>query len=174
MLSDDLPQIPMNNWDGLDADVQRVVRALEKKGFRRDMAEDLAHEAMLKLLRKVKKGEPVHKRKAWLIRTGHNEGLDKVKQSRRLVSLDAHGYHVDPKKQPCEQACASETAEMIGVVLKLLPEDLRTVFMLSIEKCKYKRIREITGLTRAQARSRIDKAKTILKSRLRHLQVPPD
>jgi RNA polymerase sigma-70 factor, ECF subfamily len=133
-------------------------------------AEDAAQETFLRVLRYNAKLNQVEDPKPWLARIAWRVAVDRSKQ-RGEVSLD------DPDRTTAEPASAEATADetaagaQLGAALEkliaALPEKLREPLILStLEEMTPHEVGATLGINEAAVRSRVFRARQILKQKL--------
>ena len=136
-------------------------------------AEDATQETFLRVLRYSSKLDAVEDPKTWLARIAWRVAVDRNKQHgrRREIPLENPG-------QPPMDVASSETAAdervqgvQVGAVLEklieALPEKLRQPLILStIEEMSPREVAAVLGINEAAVRSRVFRARQILKEKL--------
>ena len=138
-------------------------------------AEDATQETFLRVLRYSSKLDAVEEPKTWLARIAWRVAVDrnKKREHTREITLD------DPEKSIAEiapsEASADETlhgARIEGVLERLiaaLPAKLREPLILStIEEMSPREVGVALGINEAAVRSRVFRARQILKDKLAH------
>lgn len=163
-----------------DEAIERLVREHSRLVYRiaysvlrrHHEAEDATQETFLRVLRYSSKLAAVEDPKTWLARIAWRVAVDRVRKIRKQeFALD------DPDKPPPELASGDASAEeaveggRLGEVLQkliaALPEKLRAPLILSaIEEMSPKEVAATLNLNEAAVRSRIFRARHILKEKL--------
>jgi len=114
--------------------------------------------------------------KAWLLRIVTNCSYDQLRVKQRrpttpiddLVEDDEHSTLVeDPGERPEEHVERMELGSAIQAALSLLPEEQRTVLVLSdIEGLSYEEIAEVTLVSLGTVKSRLSRARAKLRDYL--------
>ncbi len=136
-------------------------------------AEDATQETFLRVLRYKSKLAQVENTKTWLARIAWRVAVDRSKQSgrKREVALE------DPEQPVVEAASTSDTADQtvqgrqVSAVLERLieglPEKLRQPLILStLEEMSPREIGATLGINEAAVRSRVFRARHILREKL--------
>jgi len=132
-------------------------------------AEDATQEAFLRVLRYRKRLEEARDRRSWVARIAWRVAGERRKKN-RYIGLDEAGGRAE-QLRPSENA--EETLlgkEMVAVLQRLiagLPEKLRAPLTLStVEEISSADIAAVLGLNEAAVRSRLFRARQILKQKL--------
>lgn len=139
-------------------------------------AEDLVQEAFLKAYRFIHSFEPGSNAKAWLFQILKNAFInDYRKKSRRPQQVDFEDFN--EKNQLEKQSVSIDIgqdvyAHMIGdeitIALNRLPVDFRVAIILSdLEGFTYEEIAKITDIPIGTVRSRLFRARNLMKEQLR-------
>jgi RNA polymerase sigma-70 factor, ECF subfamily len=135
-------------------------------------AEDATQETFLRVLRYSSKLSSVADAKTWLARIAWRVAVDRSKHGRK------HEIPLEDSEKPCEEAVSAETPAddsvhgiQIGAVLErliaALPKKLREPLILStIEEMSPREVAATLGINEAAARSRVFRARQILKEKL--------
>src|ERR1035437_3765130 len=142
-----------------------------------EMAEDVMHEAFIKVFLNVDKlewkGEGSFK--AWIVRIMVNASIDALKKIKRIGVLS-----IDPIDDIAEDEELDDDNSLFGMVKELglgkeelmemlesLPETNRLVFNLyAIEQMKHKEIAQLLGIAEEASRARLKRARIQLKEKL--------
>lgn len=128
-------------------------------GLTADMAEEVAQEAFLRLVRKVAAEQAPTDPTAWLFRTTYNLAMDVHRRARRSIVADISASMLDP-----------ETEERITLWREVdqLPERQRAVLYLRYRAdLGFAAIASILGITEGGARTASSRAIKGLKERMR-------
>ena len=153
----------------------RLFNSLLRVVGSRDEAADVAQDAFLNAYRKIDSFRGDSAFYSWLFRIAMNVALSrKRKQKRDPASLDAGGDRTvdqDPTSEPSSRMELSEQQVAVRDALGKLSEEHRTVMVLKeIEGLKYEEIAEIVNCPVGTVRSRLSRARSELRERLkRHL-----
>ena len=153
---------------------QRLFRTLRAMVPNDSEAEDVLQEAYVQAFHHLAQFEGRAKFSTWLTRIAIHEALARQKRRRRFTSLD------DLEQQPAmaDQLQAHEptpeeratSAELRGVLLRAIdrmPESLRVVFMMrEVEGLDTEETAECLGLTTANVKVRLHRARALLRSGL--------
>jgi RNA polymerase sigma-70 factor (ECF subfamily) len=160
--------------------------ALRVVGDRRD-AEEVTQDVLMTVARKIGtfKGEAALT--SWMYRIAINAAYDRLR-ARRVrvddVSLDAvppvfdeMGRHVEPvadwSREIEDPVVAGEVRAALDRAIGSLPDDYRVVLVLrDIEELTTAEVAETLGLSVAAVKSRLHRARLVLREALRELLVP--
>jgi RNA polymerase sigma-70 factor, ECF subfamily len=142
-----------------------------------DDAAEALQDAFLSAYRGLKNFKAESTFSTWLYRVATNASLMKYRKRRDdHVSLEqSQSYQQDAEplaipdwsQQPLEELLDSETREVMEEGLRRLPEDLRTVFILRDEEGHSNaEVAEILDLSVAAVKSRLHRARIVLRDRL--------
>ncbi len=105
--------------------------------------------------------------KAFLFKIAYNNCIDIIRKAKRSATMDEV---VENNYSHSEQY--SDTLEIVNAAVNRLPENQKTVILLrDYEGYDYKSIGEITGMTEAQVKINIFRARQFLKSYLKDMQL---
>jgi RNA polymerase sigma-70 factor (ECF subfamily) len=165
-------------FDELVRRYENKVYRLAHKILREDEdAADVLQDTFLSAYRGLKNFKAESTFSTWLYRIATNASLMKVRKRRdNLVSLEQSQSPVpgaeplsiaDWHKQPVEDLMDTETREILQESVDQLPEDLRTVFLLrDDQELSNQEVAEILDLSVAAVKSRLHRARVILRDRL--------
>ncbi len=145
-------------------------------------ARDCAQEAMIRAYRAMGTYRNEAKLETWLYRIAYNICLDALRRKKRrqaesLEALSENGFMPEDKGQtPYSVLEQKERMAALKKGLNMLPEDMRTVLLLSqVEDMSYDKISEITDTPVGTVKSRINRARTKLKEiLLEHAELFPN
>ena len=145
-------------------------------------ARDCAQEAMIRAYRAMGTYRNEAKLETWLYRIAYNICLDALRRKKRrqaesLEALSENGFMPEDKGQtPYGALEQKERMAALKQGLNMLPEDMRTVLLLSqVEDMSYDKISEITDTPVGTVKSRINRARTKLKEiLLEHAELFPN
>jgi RNA polymerase sigma-70 factor (ECF subfamily) len=154
-----------------------VVKALCYLVGDRDEAEDLAQEVFIRAYRGLAAFKGSAAFSTWLYRIVHNVSASHYayrkakKRNAPLVSLDA-GEGGDgvpgPPAEPGDRAERDELREAIASAVRTLPDDMREFVVLrDMEDRSYEEISEIVGAPLGTVKSRIHRARLLLREKLK-------
>ena len=145
--------------DGLFRFVLKNIRDDEK-------ARDIVQETYTKVWVKVNE-VGYEKSKAYLYKTAYNTMIDMIRKEQKVTRLQDHH-----QSQQSQMNSYSDVQEVLNEALKVLPEIQRTVVLLrDYEGYAYHEIGEITGLSEAQVKVYIFRARTALKHYIQKLEL---
>ncbi|MEL3904883.1 MAG: RNA polymerase sigma factor [Treponemataceae bacterium] len=153
-----------------DSDFQRIyselMPVLFKVGYNivrtEDIAEDLCHDSLIKMVEKQMQFPSINDAKFWLIRVVKNASLNQVKRKGRERKAYAKAFKEDTRKADTgeEVFLKQETSEIVNNALDLLPEKLRIVLQLKeYGDLNYKEIGRILGITEGNVKVRVFRAR---------------
>ena len=155
---------------------QRVYNFAYRYNGRFDEAEDLTQEIFLKVYRTLHTYKPeLGAFETWMMRVGRNCIIDhyrKLKTERRQTdSLEGEHEQVAETKNrfasPAEVLDHRELSERVHAALLRLSEDLREVLILrDLEGFKYEEMAKILDIPIGTVRSRLHRARNLLKEKL--------
>jgi RNA polymerase sigma-70 factor, ECF subfamily len=139
-------------------------------------AEDATQETFLRVLRYSQKLAAVEDPKTWLARIAWRVAVDRSRQRgrKREISLeDDPGKHVTEIASvdaPADQALhGSQFSALLERLIAALPEKLRQPLILSaVEEMSPREVAATLGINEAAVRSRVFRARQILKEKLAH------
>jgi RNA polymerase sigma-70 factor, ECF subfamily len=167
------------NEDALEAIVREhaglVYRIAYSVSRNHHDAEDATQETFMRVLRYRRKIEDVNERKTWIARIAWHVALDQAKKSSAVpvsekVVGDAISQFRASGKSAEELAASHEMASVLNSLIAALPEPLRDAIRLStLEELLPGEIAKILETTEASVRSRLFRARQILKDRFKAL-----
>ena len=130
----------------------------------REQAEDVVQESFARVWEKVKTVD-FAKAKSYLFTTAHHAMIDEVRQRQRTSDIEELATFADPKGVPYP-----DVNEILHKALATLPEAQRNAVLLrDYEGYSYQEIGDITGMTEAQVKINIFRARTALKNKLKSI-----
>ena len=167
-------------------EVERAVRDHSRLVFQvaysvlrnRDEAEDAAQETFLRLLRYQGKLEQARNPRAFLARIAWNVAIDRIRKRKRLAEISLNESDEETAAEPVramrsrglspeQLAAATEMQALIGRLIETLPRKLRDAFTLStVEEMRSAEIAEILGIPEASVRTRLFRARGLLREKL--------
>jgi RNA polymerase sigma-70 factor (ECF subfamily) len=143
-----------------------------------DDARDAAQDAFVQAFEKLATFQGTAAFYSWLFRIAMNAAVTQKRRTRRKVgSIDASRDHggfepldSHPSSRPSHSLELSERQAEVRAALMELSEEFRTVLVLKeMEGLKYEEIAEIIGCPVGTVRSRIHRARSELREKLRSL-----
>ncbi len=123
-----------------------------------EVARDLVQESFMKLWEKRKEVESA-KSKSYLFTTGYHTMIDHIRKNSRNVAYETVEYREESYSRGY-----SDLKEVLNEAVDKLPEDQKSVVLLrDYEGYSYKEIAGITGLSEAQVKVYIYRARLFLK-----------
>ncbi len=143
-------------------------------------AQDLVQNTYLKAFRSMKNYAKGTNAKAWLFtilkNTFINEYRKLVRQPRKVDYDEVLNHHQEDDNHSSfssyvdlrEEMIESMMGDEVTIAISELPDDFRIVILLcDIEECSYEEIAEITQIPIGTVRSRLHRARNMLKEKLR-------
>ena len=136
-------------------------------------AEEVAQDAMMQAYAKLHTFRGSSSFYTWLYRIAFNMSVSRRRKERVRVSLDQLHEHagVDPPdnaERPDAVIERTERAEQVHAALGKLSEEFRTILVLrEIDDCDYDTISEMLNVPIGTVRSRLHRARSILRDHLR-------
>lgn len=143
-----------------------------------DDARDAAQDAFIQAFEKLSTFQGHSAFYSWLFRIAMNAALtQKRKRRRTITSIDrsakSRGVEISdphPNSAPAHAIEQSERQAQVRAALMSLPDEFRTVLVLKeMEGLKYEEIAEMVGCPVGTVRSRIHRARSELRQKLRSL-----
>jgi RNA polymerase sigma factor (sigma-70 family) len=135
-----------------------LYRFIVKNVKDKDLAKDIVQDTYEKLWRNHAEVDN-QKVKSWLFTTGYHTMIDRLRKENRQVQLPEHF------DQPGDDRSYKGLKEILNEALEKLPSIQKTVVLLrDYEGYNYEEIGEITGLTEAQVKVYIFRARVALKN----------
>ncbi len=130
----------------------------------REQAEDVVQESFARVWEKVKTID-FAKAKSYLFTTAHHAMIDEVRQRIQTSDLKEIATLSDPKGIPYP-----DVNDILHKTLATLPEAQRHALLLrDYEGYSYQEIGDITGMSEAQVKINIFRARTALKNKLKSI-----
>ena len=124
-----------------------------------DKAKDIVQESFIKLWDKVKEVS-FEKVRSYLFSTAYHTMIDAIRKDKRISYLD----DVSQEDMYYNEGGYNNAKEILNEAIKKLPDDQRAVLLLrDYEGYSYEEIGGITGLTVAQVKVYIYRARVFLK-----------
>jgi RNA polymerase sigma-70 factor (ECF subfamily) len=169
------------NEDALEAAVREHARLVYRIAYsvsrNHHDAEDATQETFMRVLRYRRKLDGIDDPKTWIARIAWRVAVEQAKR-RPAVSLnekkldDAISQLRVQGKSAEELAANNEIAEVLESLIAALPESLRDTMRLStVEELAPAEIAQVLESTEASVRSRLFRARQILKDKLKALEV---
>ena len=130
----------------------------------REEAEDVVQESFARVWEKLKTVD-FAKAKSYLFTTAHHAMIDQVRQRQRTSDIEEIATLADPKGIPYP-----DVNDILHKALATLPEAQRNALLLrDYEGYSYQEIGDITGMSEAQVKVNIFRARTALKNKLKSI-----
>ena len=131
----------------------------------REQAEDVVQESFARVWEKVENVE-FEKAKYYLFTTAHHAMIDEARLRQRFVSAEDY----TPAEEKTQAAPYPDVNDILHKALTTLPEAQRNALLLrDYEGYSYQEIGDITGMTEAQVKVNIFRARTALKNKLKSI-----
>ena len=131
----------------------------------REQAEDVVQESFARVWEKVKTVDYA-KAKSYLFTTAHHAMIDEVRQRQHFADIES--YPTDELKSTTSPY--PDVNDILQQALTTLPEAQRNALLLrDYEGYSYQEIGDITGMTEAQVKVNIFRARTALKNKLKSI-----
>ena len=135
-----------------------VYRFILKNIRNTDQAKDIVQDTFEKLWINVKNVN-AEKVKSYIFTTAYHTMIDSIRKNKRIVSFEQAD-----QSQHSTSRSYSDVGEILDKAIAKLPEDQRSVILLrDYEGYSYDEISEITGLSEAQVKVYIYRARVFLK-----------
>jgi RNA polymerase sigma-70 factor (ECF subfamily) len=142
--------------------MRRLVRGYESDP---DRQRDLLQEVHIELWRSLKGFDHRCSLRTWVYRVANNVGADHLAKRRKLSErlVDLETLSADPTAQAGEarERRREELAELQALIHRLAPLD-RQIILLYLEGDTAREIADVTGLTSANAATKIHRTKKLL------------
>ncbi len=155
----------------------RVIRSYIKDAAE---VEDIMQNTYLKAFEKLYQFKQSSSYSTWLIRIGINESLARLKEKNKIIDLYQKSSEIKqntvlevPDKtqmNPEKRIIRNEAKQLLEDAIDSLNTKYRTVYMLrEIEEMSINEISECLGVTKANVKVRLHRAKNMLKEKLYEL-----
>jgi len=164
-------------WQKFDEQYRpKILAHLRQMGVSVEDAEDIYHEALVKVLQRIDGFEPHGRFDRWLRRIAVNQCIDYLRRRRRspLSAWSEDALQIAAKDLgPSRQAQQSELRQKLDEAIASLPPRQRQIAQLRLrEEMKFGEIADVIGGNAASLKSMFGKAKKKLQSQLvAYLQV---
>ncbi len=158
----------------------RVFRLLHRMLGRRDEAEDMAQEVFVQIFKAVSTFRGESKLSTWIYRVSvnlcknrmkylsrrHADGEDELEPAAERAPLDeAKGVTFGDVAQPDHLVEGYQLERVVQICISELEPDFREVLILrDVEDLSYEELSEITGLPDGTVKSRLHRARSMLKA----------
>ena len=130
-----------------------------------ETAEDITHDSFLKLLTALRDGDTVRNPGAFVFRTARNRIIDYYRTRRSGEAYTETGDDLDERRR--DEVGRIEIASWMRGMVTTLPEPYRTTLTLTdIDRLPYSEVARRLGLTLSGVKSRVRRARTIMRERL--------
>jgi RNA polymerase sigma-70 factor (ECF subfamily) len=143
-----------------------IYRYCERMLVDKDAAEDATQDTFVKMTQNLDSLRDADSFLPWLIHIARNEVLMYLRRNRRKSTYDIEEIWDDTT--PFEKVVASETVEIVQLMLNKMKYEYREVLILrEYEQLTYAQIAEITGNSESSVKSRLFKARQSMVRRLK-------
>lgn len=150
----------------VDTHSDGVYRFILKNIRDTDKAKDIVQDTYEKLWINVKNVN-FEKVKSYIFTTAYHTMIDSIRKNKRIVNFEQADY-----TQYSTNQSYSDVGEILNKAIAKLPEDQRSVILLrDYEGYSYDEISEITGLSEAQVKVYIYRARVFLKEYIGSMSV---
>lgn len=152
-----------------DATAPMLVRVAYRIAGTEEAAEDIVHEAFIRLIEKRIPFPSLDDAKFWLIRVVKNGALNHAKRKGREVKAYERWWRGErtETEAPETEVLRGESREELRASLDKLPENLRSVLILKeYGGMNYKEIGRVLGISEGNVKVRAFRAREALLSRL--------
>jgi len=160
---------------------QRIYNLSYRYMARREEAEDLTQEILIRVYQNLKSYRPeAGSFQNWILRVARNQIIDRYRQVRRYPRMDGseelEGSNIQDDKIPNPHRAAeqSESARILHEALQALPPELKeAVILRDIEAMPYQEIADLLSVPEGTVKSRINRGRLELSKVLtrRHAQL---
>jgi RNA polymerase sigma-70 factor (ECF subfamily) len=168
------------NEDALEAIVREYARLVYRIAYsvlrNHHDAEDATQETFVRLLRYKRKLEGIQDHKAWIAKIAWRVAIERGKRqpdiSMSEIEVRAAASHMASQLSSAEEnALGNELSALLATLISALPEPLRDALRLSsVEGLSPAEIAQVLGSSESTVRSRIFRARQILKEKLAALE----
>jgi RNA polymerase sigma-70 factor (ECF subfamily) len=168
------------NEDALEAIVREYARLVYRIAYsvlrNHHDAEDATQETFVRLLRYKRKLEGIQDHKAWIAKIAWRVAIERGKRqpviSMSEIEVRAAASHMVSQLSSAEEnALGNELSALLATLISALPEPLRDALRLSsVEGLSPAEIAQVLGSSESYVRSRIFRARQILKEKLAALE----
>ena len=132
------------------------------------LADDLTQEAITKGVVKKEQLADINKLSAWMFRILHNCWMEYLRKYRPSLDIDNDEYVSD--REPERDFNQSQIVRSVRHAIEKLPMGQRQVITLvDLEEHRYAEVAEILGIPVGTVMSRLNRARSTLKTQLSHL-----
>ena len=126
-----------------------------------ELAKDITQEVLLKMYKSCCSDKEIKNVNSWLFQIAHNTVIDQLRQQNKIVHQSVEPAQTD------DSSVWQELAECVEPLIKLLPEKYAVPLKMSdIEGIKQADIAIELGIGLSAAKSRVQRARTMLKEEI--------
>ncbi|MEE8417939.1 MAG: sigma-70 family RNA polymerase sigma factor [candidate division Zixibacteria bacterium] len=136
----------------------------------RDTAEELVQETFLRIFNQKKSYTPEYAVSTWIYTIALNLARSELRKRklRRFLSLDFIKEEADIELPAKIDLQSVSLAPIIQKAIEKLPDDYKTAFVLcDIQRLPYQQIAEVMGVPVGTVKSRINRARSMLRDKLK-------
>ena len=139
-----------------------VLRVVSRITNDQEVAEELCHDAFIKLYERIDQFPDTDQAKYWLIRVAKNHALNHVKRKQRerraYEKVLAQPERFEPSGE--DHVIRTESSEEVQKALHKLPEKLRVILVMKeYADLNYKEISKALGISEANVKVRVFRAR---------------
>ncbi len=134
-------------------------------------AEDVAQEVFMRVVRHGRELGRVRNQKAWIARIAWREALRRSKRRKQPEEVESVIQELRERRLNIDEALAQQQQlELLRTMIATLPRDLREPLVLStVQEMSNSDIAEVLAIPEASVRTRMARARTMLKQKLEAL-----
>lgn len=102
---------------------------------------------------------------SWIYNISINTSISKIRADSRFVAQDSLS-HIAEYTDPCASMDKNEDFNLLLEAIRHLDDIDKSIMLLYLEECSYDEIAEITGISKSNVGTRINRAKKTLKEHL--------
>jgi len=143
-----------------------------------DEAEDVVQETLVQAFFRLNTFQQRSSLYTWLYRIAINRAINRKRSERSAESVERNtdeggNEPQDPSGSPGDELMRQERARQVHAALTRLRKEYRTVIVLrEMEGFSYDTIAEIVGISVGTVRSRLHRARSLLRDALKHIFAP--
>lgn len=132
-----------------------------------NLAEDVCHDAFLEAFKNMNKLRDINKIGAWIAAIALNIARTTLKRSKKVVLFEDKTEFVDDKLSLEDAILNQEQEKELHKVIRTLPFEMQQVIILRyFYDMEYEDIAEVLGIRLGTVKSRLNRAKIVLKEKL--------
>ncbi len=139
---------------------QDVYRYLVRMTGRRDLADDLAQEVFLRVVRALANGGPVGHERGWIFSIARHLLADRHRQRQRQVPV------VDDAPEPARDGTQALTVDLAQSLARLVEADREVFLLKEVAGLSYQEIADVCHCTVDAVRARLHRTRSTLRAML--------